>query len=102
MRIVAARDPHFFPEHGIAHHRPERLLLWEADEPNHVEDVTIGDRRRNSPRSTPMSASSSRRCTPSTTIELDSFDRRIRDRLADLGRPHGFDAAEVFHLMTDL
>ena len=38
--VVAARDPHFFPEHGIAHHRPSALLLWEADEPNHVEDVT--------------------------------------------------------------
>ena len=38
--IVAARDPHFFPEHGLAHHRPDALLLWEADEPDHVEDVT--------------------------------------------------------------
>ena len=38
--IVAARDPHFFPEHGLAPHRPSALLLWEADEPNHVEDVT--------------------------------------------------------------
>ena len=38
--VVAARDPHFFPEHGIAHHRPERILLWEADVVHHVEDVT--------------------------------------------------------------
>lgn len=38
--VVAARDPHFFPEHGIAHHRPDVLLLFEADEPDHVEDVT--------------------------------------------------------------
>ena len=30
--------------------------------------------------------------------ELASFDARIRDRLADLGRPHGLAAAEVFHL----
>ena len=34
--IVAARDPHFFREHGIPHHRPDVLLLWEADEPDHV------------------------------------------------------------------
>ncbi|MEJ7585330.1 MAG: PIG-L family deacetylase, partial [Acidimicrobiales bacterium] len=27
--IVAARDPHFFPEHGIAPHRPHTLLLFE-------------------------------------------------------------------------
>ena len=38
--IVAARDPHFFPEQQLAHHRPSTLLLWEADEPDHVEDVT--------------------------------------------------------------
>jgi len=25
--IVAARDPHFFREHGLAHHRPSTLLL---------------------------------------------------------------------------
>jgi LmbE family N-acetylglucosaminyl deacetylase len=35
--LVAARDPHFFPEHGIAHHRPDALLLFEADEPDHAE-----------------------------------------------------------------
>jgi LmbE family N-acetylglucosaminyl deacetylase len=41
--IVAARDPHFFPGVGGAHHRPEALLLFEADEPDHVEpiDTTI-------------------------------------------------------------
>src|SRR5690606_21057080 len=31
--VVAARDPHFFPEQQAAHHRPEALLLFEADEP---------------------------------------------------------------------
>ncbi len=38
--LVAARDPHFFAEHGIAHHRPSALLLFEADEPDHAEAVT--------------------------------------------------------------
>jgi LmbE family N-acetylglucosaminyl deacetylase len=37
--IVAARDPHFFPGLGGPHHRPETLLLFEADEPDHVELV---------------------------------------------------------------
>lgn len=37
--LVAARDPHFFREHGIAHHRPDALLLFEADEPDHAEPV---------------------------------------------------------------
>jgi LmbE family N-acetylglucosaminyl deacetylase len=37
--VVAARDPHFFRDQGLAHHRPETLLLFEADEPDHVEGV---------------------------------------------------------------
>ena len=38
--VVAARDPHFFADLGVAHHRPSELWLFEADEPDHVEDVT--------------------------------------------------------------
>ena len=37
--VVAARDPHFFPEQGPKPHRPQALLLWEAEEPDHVEEV---------------------------------------------------------------
>ena len=35
-----APDPVFFVEHDIANHRPEALLLFEAQEPDHAEDVT--------------------------------------------------------------
>ena len=38
--VVAARDPHFFPEHGVAHHRPVELLLFECEAPDHIEQVT--------------------------------------------------------------
>lgn len=38
--IVAARDPKFFPEQQLSPHRPSTLLLWEADEPDHVESAT--------------------------------------------------------------
>jgi LmbE family N-acetylglucosaminyl deacetylase len=37
--VVAARDPHYFPDLGLPHHRPDELLLFEADEADHVEDV---------------------------------------------------------------
>ncbi len=37
--LVAARDPHFFPGVGGHHHRPELLMLFEADEPDHVEPI---------------------------------------------------------------
>jgi LmbE family N-acetylglucosaminyl deacetylase len=40
--VVAARDPLFFPDQidgGLEHHRPDAVLLWSADEPDHHEDV---------------------------------------------------------------
>ena len=37
--IVAARDPHFFPEQGVAPHRPAQLLLFEADVADHGERI---------------------------------------------------------------
>lgn len=99
--IVAARDPHFFPEHGVAHHRPDALLLWEADEPNHVEDVTASV-------DTKLAALEAHESQFETTMhaadgsELVGFRARIRSRLADLGTPFDVAAAEVFRLMTDL
>jgi len=37
--VVAARDPHFFPDMDDPHHRPEEVWYFEADQPNHVEHV---------------------------------------------------------------
>ncbi len=37
--IVAARDPFFFPEQHLDRHRPSTLLLFEADEVDHLETV---------------------------------------------------------------
>lgn len=36
--VVAARDPLFFPELGDPH-RPSKILLWEADQPDHEEVI---------------------------------------------------------------
>jgi len=36
---VAARDPHFFPDQGVAPHRPDQLLLFEADVADHGERI---------------------------------------------------------------
>jgi LmbE family N-acetylglucosaminyl deacetylase len=37
--VVAARDHHFFPDQGLAPHRPRRLLLFEAQEVDHLERI---------------------------------------------------------------
>jgi LmbE family N-acetylglucosaminyl deacetylase len=99
--IVAARDPHFFPEHGLAHHRPDRLLLWEADQPNHVEDVSATlEIKLNALRAHVSQFESTMHAIDDS--ELATFDQLVRERLAGLGQPHGMAAAEVFHLMSDL
>ena len=103
--IVAARDPHFLKhhmrDHGVAHHRPDALLLWEADEPNHFEDIsewvdiklTALERHESQFESTMKATDES---------GMEAFRQRMRTRMADLGAPHHVDAAEIFHLMDRL
>jgi LmbE family N-acetylglucosaminyl deacetylase len=95
--IVAARDPHFFPEQQIAPHRPRALLLWEADEVNHVEDVAGFEQRK-------LDALLEHRSQLRSTMAIDdeadaqqadAFRTRVLERLAE----HG---GEAFHLITRL
>lgn len=99
--IVAARDPHFFKEHGIAHHRPDALLLWEADEPDHVEDVS----KHVETKLHALLAHESQFESTMKAVddaELDRFRSRITERLAGLGSAHGMGPAEVFKLISSL
>jgi len=99
--VVAARDPHFFPEHGVAHHRPDLLLLWEADEVSHVEDVTgFVDRKLEALEAHESQFESTMHARDDEQLEL--FRSRIHDRLAALGADHGVGAAEVFARISDL
>ncbi|MFM8388146.1 MAG: PIG-L deacetylase family protein [Actinomycetota bacterium] len=109
--IVAARDPHFFRDHfnltdlqtgqPLAHHRPSALLLWEADTPNHVEDVSATiDTKIDALEAHASQFESTMKATDEAA--LAAFRERMRTRLGSLGSPHGFAAAEVFHLMRDL
>jgi LmbE family N-acetylglucosaminyl deacetylase len=96
--IVAARDPHFFPEQGEAPHRPDRLLLWEADEPDHVEDATGFIDAKLAPL---LEHRSQFRSTmhiddPSATAEVDAFRTRMLERLAEHGALAGLAHGEAF------
>lgn len=99
--VVAARDPHFFPEHALPAHRPRAALLWEADVANHVEDVS-------SSLPAKLGALHAHESQFESTMkvaghdELAAFDARVIRRLESLGEPHGLTAAEVFHLIDDL
>lgn len=37
--LVVARDHRYFPELALPPHRPESILLWEADVGDHIEEV---------------------------------------------------------------
>ncbi len=99
--IVAARHPHFFGDQGLAAHRPTAILLFEADEPDHVEDVGNHVARK-------LDALQAHASQFESTMkavddgQLAAFRTRISDRLAGLGKPYGYAAAEIFKLITDL
>jgi len=102
--IVAARDPHFFPEQSVAPHRPSHLLLWEADEADHVEDVTTSlDRKlaallehRSQYRST-MDVDD-----PASADQVERFRDKIRGRAAAAAAGRSFAFAEPFKLLSKL
>jgi LmbE family N-acetylglucosaminyl deacetylase len=103
--IVAARDPHFFREQGLAAHRPSALLLWEADQPDHVEDVGGHDGRYFVRKLDALEAHISQFESTMRAVDddqLTAFRSRITVRLAELGAPFDYTAAEVFKLITDL
>ncbi len=102
--VVAARDPHFFAEHGIPHHRPDAMLLFETEEPDHVEDVTGHEAAK-------VAALLEHVSQFETTMKIDppddpagraAFDKRVRDELAVTGRLVGVPFAEGFRRLRDL
>lgn len=102
--VVAARDPKFFPELGDAAHRPSAILLWEADEPNHVEDVggwldakvAALLAHRSQYRST-MGIHDDR-----SPDDRATFRAAVERQLAAHGRLAGIPAGEAFRLLTEV
>ena len=103
--VVAARDPFFFPEHDIERHRPSALLLFEADEVDHAEDVTgFADtkiaalERHESQFETTMRIGDD----DHDDVQRAEFRKRVTDRLAEAGARVGGEHAELFKLMSRL
>ena len=102
--IVAARDPFFFPEHGEEPHRPSALLLWEADQADHVEDV---DGYVEAKLAALLEHKSQFRSTmrigdPNAADEVTAFRQRMLERLAEHGAVEGIALGESFKLMNRL
>jgi LmbE family N-acetylglucosaminyl deacetylase len=109
--LVAARDPHFFPEHGVAHHRPAALLLFEADEPDHAEQVDEAhlaakvaalEAHRSQYESTMFITGGDGDDGRGPGDEVLRFRAEVRAGLEEAGRWAGVALAERFrHLPTD-
>ena len=102
--VVAARDPHFFPELALPHHRPTALLLFEADEPDHVEDVAGFEARK---LAALMAHTSQLHSTmdisdPQAATEIAEFRDRVLGRLAEHGGLAGVERGEAFKAITRL
>lgn len=99
--LVAARDPHFFADLGLTPHRPEHLLLWEPDLPNHVEaaerfeDVKVAALLEHASQQT-------------STMGIDAgagtdlFADKVHRQLAAHGSLGGVALGEAFRLLSDL
>ena len=102
--IVAARDPHFFREQNLPAHRPEHLLLFEADAPDHYEDA---DGWAGSKIAALEAHESQFESTMGITAgddgaQREAFRRRILRELAEAGEAAGLATAEAFKLLSNL
>jgi LmbE family N-acetylglucosaminyl deacetylase len=107
--IVAARDPLFFPELGDLPYRPKTLLLFEADEPDHLEDVSdfvaaklAALLEHKSQLHSTMGITEIESAEHKDNPEVIEFKRRVTDRLASQGLEAGFEAAEAFKRIDNL
>lgn len=100
--VVAARDPHFFRDHGTAHHRPDAVLVFETEEPDLVE--TLHGRHVDAK----VDALLAHESQFETTMVIDddddgsqraAFAAKIRARCVDAGRVAGVGLGEAFKLI---
>ncbi len=102
--IVAARDPLFFPEHALDPHRPAVVLLFEAEEPDHAEEVTGWA----SAKSAALLEHRTQFITthgiedPHDSEQVRAFESRVEQELSDAGQPYGLGSAELFKVILDL
>jgi LmbE family N-acetylglucosaminyl deacetylase len=101
--LVAARDSHYFPEQGLAPHRPDGLLLFEAEEVDHLEPVgrhvdtkvrALLCHRSQWPSTMRIDAEA-----PDSDTQLEGFVGRVRAEAEATGRTAGMGPSEGFKLL---
>ncbi|HKY14358.1 MAG TPA: PIG-L deacetylase family protein [Microthrixaceae bacterium] len=108
--IVEARDPHFHPDQlegpdALTPHRPSALLLFEADEVNHVETAspsTLASRIAALEAHTSQFETTHHSRLGDDVDPVLGFRAREQTKLEKMGTVAGVDLGEAFHLMRDL
>ncbi len=100
--VVAARDHLFFPEQlvgGITKHRPEAVLLFAADEPDHHVDIAPTFDRKVEALLCHSSQSQTTMLGAHTGEGRERFAAGLRKWAEDMGRDVGIELAEAFKLI---
>ena len=99
--VVSARDHLFFPEQNLDAHRPQAVLLWSADAPDHWQDlgptfdVKIAALLCHSSQGTSTMGGAEQNDGNRT-----AFIDRMRSWAQKQGEPVGLDLAESFKRIT--
>jgi LmbE family N-acetylglucosaminyl deacetylase len=101
--VVAARDHHFFPDQGLPPHRPDRILLFEAEEVDHLERI---DGQLDAKVRALLCHHSQWRSTmeieagdPGEEVQREAFVARVRAKAEDTGGDAAIGPAEGFKLI---
>ncbi len=98
--VVAARDHLFYPDQGLEKHRPDAILLWQAQEVDHHEDISETFDQKieallcHSSQTTTTMGDANR-----SSAARSRFIERLRDMAATQGEAAGLSAAEAFKLL---
>ncbi len=98
--VVAARDHLFFPDQGLEKHRPEAILLWQADDVDHYEDISGTFDTKIEALLCHSSQASTTMGDATRSLEARrAFVERMRARAEEMGQAAGMSLAEGFKLI---
>ena len=102
--VVAARDHLFFPAQlteGLGKHRPDAVLYWSTDQPDHRENIAgFVDRKVAALLCHSSQTETTMDDAEASAAHRKRFRVKITQRAVDAGKPAGLAAAEAFKIVT--
>jgi LmbE family N-acetylglucosaminyl deacetylase len=100
--VVSAREPLALSDSGLHAHRPDAVLLWSADEPDHAEPVSDEwfDRKLDALLCHASQGETTMADVSDDETKRAAFTERIRTWHAEQGAKLGVGPSEVFKRLT--